>query len=306
MVNDKAWGGVFVSNNGGLTWTQKNAGLEKHDVFSLGQAPDGSVLAGTRHGIYRLTGETWTKVDKVSLILPVVEAPVEAKPVVVKKGTRRVVVAKVPAKKAPKPVEKPFDGTVFSFTRDGDAVFAASSSGILKSTDSGQTWNLSANPEGHVWYTVASSKSTVFASSLSKATLTSDGGKTWTPVTPPAELTQITSVAVDGFGGLWIGGREGVYLSEDKGASWHIVQNLFMRDVNNIFYDERGQRVLVTANSPTTFAFAAHLPDKKVSYWNTGWNLRLVRPVGDHLVGATLFDGIVIQPEMTNSAEVKH
>jgi hypothetical protein len=31
-----------------------------------------------------------------------------------------------------------------------------------------------------------------------------------------------------------------------------------------------------------------------------------VRPVGDHLVGATLFDGIVIQPEMTNSAEVKH
>jgi hypothetical protein len=50
--------------------------------------------------------------------------------------------------------------------------------------------------------------------------------------------------------------------------------------------------------------FAAHLPDKKVNYWNTGWNMKLVRPVGNHLVGATLFDGVVIQPEMVNSAEV--
>jgi hypothetical protein len=83
------------------------------------------------------------------------------------------------------------------------------------------------------------------------------------------------------------------------------VHNLFVRDINSIFYDERGQRVLITANSSTTFAFSAHLPDKKVSYWNTGWNLRLLRPVGDHLVGATLFDGIVIQPEMVNSAEVE-
>jgi photosystem II stability/assembly factor-like uncharacterized protein len=304
LVNDKAWGGVFVSNNGGLTWMQKNAGLEGHDVFSLGQAPDGAILAGTRHGIYRFGGDAWTKVSKVSLVLPVTEVPAtEAKPVV-RKGTRKVV-AKAPVKKTPKPVVKPFDGTVFAFTRDGDAVFAATSDGILKSTDSGQSWDLAANPEGHVWYTVAAAKSTVFASSLTKAQITSDGGKTWTPVTPPSEMTQITAVAVDGFGGLWIGGREGVYLSEDKGASWHIVQNLFMRDVNSIFWDERGQRVLVTANSPTTFAFAAHLPDKKVTYWNTGWNLRLVRPVGDHLVGATLFDGIVIQPEMTNSAEVK-
>jgi hypothetical protein len=111
-------------------------------------------------------------------------------------------------------------------------------------------------------------------------------------------------VAVDGFGGLWIGGREGAYLSEDKGATWQIVKNLFVRDVNSIFYDEKGQRVLITANSSTTIAFAAHLPDKKVNYWNTGWNLRLMRPVGDHMVAATLFDGVVIQPEMVNSAEV--
>jgi len=235
----------------------------------------------------------------------VTEAPPVAKPVATgKKGTRKSV-ATAPVKKTPKPVEKPFDGTVFAFTRDGDQVYAATSDGILKSSDSGQTWALVADPQGHVWYTVSSSKSVVLASSLSAARLSADGGKTWTAVTPPSELTQITAVSVDGFGGLWMGGREGIYLSEDKGATWKTVHNLFVRDVNSIFYDARGERILVTSNGPATLAFAAHLPDKKVSYWNTGWNLRLMRPVGNHLVAATLFDGIVIQPEMVNSAEVK-
>jgi hypothetical protein len=59
--------------------------------------------------------------------------------------------------------------------------------------------------------------------------------------------------------------------------------------------------MLITANSSTTFAFAVHLPDKTVRYWNTGWNLKLMRPVGNHMVGATLFDGVVIQPEMVDS-----
>jgi len=47
-----------------------------------------------------------------------------------------------------------------------------------------------------------------------------------------------------------------------------------------------------------------HLPDKTVKYWNAGWTLRLARPVGDHLVGATFYDGIVIQPRMVASEEV--
>ncbi|RZU39995.1 WD40/YVTN/BNR-like repeat-containing protein [Edaphobacter modestus] len=307
MVNDKAWGGAFVSTNGGLTWTQKNGGLDAHDVLSLGQGPDGTILAGTRHGIYRLNGELWNKVDRVSLELPVTEEPPVAKPVVVRKkgAAARKVTPKAPVKKKPAP--KPFDGSVFAFTRDGQQIFAGTQDGILKSVDGGLSWNLTADPQGHVWSAISSSKSTILAASLSKASLTTDDGRTWTAINPPSELTQITAVAVDGFGGLWIGGREGVYLSEDKGTTWQVVKNLFVRDVNSIFYDEKGQRVLITANSPTTIAFSAHLPDKTVSYWNTGWNLRLLRPVGEHMVGATLYDGVVIQPEMVNSTEVaKH
>ncbi len=54
VVNDKESGGVFVSHTGGLSWKQLSDGLDGHDVFSLGQAPDGTILAGTEHGIYRL------------------------------------------------------------------------------------------------------------------------------------------------------------------------------------------------------------------------------------------------------------
>ena len=51
-------------------------------------------------------------------------------------------------------------------------------------------------------------------------------------------------------------------------------------------------------------AFAIHVPDRTVKFWDTGWNLRFARPVGDHMVAATLFDGIVVQPQMVDSAEV--
>ena len=309
VVNDKAWGGVFVSNDGGLTWTQKSSGLEKHDVFSLGQASDGTIVAGTRHGIYRLTGDFWTKVDQVSLASPVTTIPTPVKKPTTparktgatnKSAASGAGASRPPAKALP---AKVFDGTVFAFTSDGDTLYAATSAGLLKSGTAGASWTLANNPEGQEWYFVSSAKSLIFAANLRSAVLSADGGVTWNPVSLPSELTQAAAVAVDGFGGLWIGGREGIYNSEDKGASWHPVTNLYVRDVNSIFYDAHAERVLVTGNSSTTFVFAAHLPDKKVNYWNSGWNLRLVRPMGNHLVGATLFDGVVIQPEMVNSLD---
>ena len=134
--------------------------------------------------------------------------------------------------------------------------------------------------------------------------ISSDDGQRWEQVTLPATLEQLAAISVDDAGGLWVGGRDGVYVSQDRGATWQGLKNLSIRDVNSLFYDQASQRMLITANSKNTIAFAVHLPDSAVRYWNTGWNLRLLRPVGDHLVGATLFDGIVVQPRMVDSSEV--
>jgi hypothetical protein len=48
--------------------------------------------------------------------------------------------------------------------------------------------------------------------------------------------------------------------------------------------------------------FAVQLPDHTVRYWDTGWKLRFARPMGDHLLAATLYDGVVIQPKMVDSS----
>jgi ligand-binding sensor domain-containing protein len=193
------------------------------------------------------------------------------------------------------------DGNVYGFARAGDVLYAATAEGLLTSNTGGQSWKQMAGPEKQEWRFVSAAKSVVVTAALKNAMLSTDGGQNWAALRLPSELTQVGALAVDGNGGLWVGGREGIYLSEDSGATWKTVPNLYVRDVNSIYYDEPSQRVFATANSSTTIAFSVHLPDKKVRYWNTGWNLKLVRPVGDHMVGATLFDGFVIEPRMVDS-----
>lgn len=297
VVNDKAFGGVFASTNGGLTWAQKSAGLEGHDVISLGQGPDGSLVAGTRHGIYRSQGATWSRVSDFTLNPP--SAP-PARP-----GRR--VAGHTTAAVTHKPVAPhvhDIQATVNSIARGGDTLYAATSGGLFRSATSGQSWKEVPGFAPSSWNFVAASKSTVLAANLNSAQVSSDGGEQWTSVKLPDTIDQISALAVDDAGGLWVGGRQGVYVSDDKGATWQTIKNLFLRDVNSIFYDAASQRVLIAAGSKNTIAFGVHLPDRTVQYWNTGWNLRLVRPMGDHLVGATWFDGVVIQPRMVDSKEV--
>ena len=307
VVNDKAWGGVFVSGNGGLSWSQKSSGLNGQDVFSLAQASDGTVVAGTGHGISRLQGELWNRVNNV--VLGEHEAALPAAEKVEKKvsaparhsGKARRVAVKKTTEAPPVPV---FDANVNAIARVADILYAATSEGLLRSVTAGESWKLMVGPEKEDWSFVASAKSWVLAATLKSAVLSSDGGQRWAPVKLPEMLTQLAAIAVDDGGGLWMGGREGIFISQDRGATWQNLKNLSIRDVNSLFYDEPSQRMFITANNQNTIAFAVHLPDRAVHYWNTGWNLRLVRPVGDHLVGATLFDGIVVQPRMVDSSEV--
>jgi photosystem II stability/assembly factor-like uncharacterized protein len=301
VVNDKAWGGVFVSENGGLTWAQKSAGLNGHDVFSLGQASDGTILAGTEHGLYRLQGELWTPVDNImSGESPRGRTDARAKPTI----SRRVAPTAKRGSTVGAERGRPFNAAVGAIARSGDTVFAATSEGLVRSVTAGESWKFVAGLDKHGWNFVTASRSMVMAATLTDAMLSLDGGQKWTSVTLPGKLEQLTAVAVDGAGGVWVGGREGVFFSENGGATWQTLSSLSIRDVSSLFYDEASQRMLITANNRDSVAFVVHLPDRTVHYWNSGWNLRLVRPVGDHLVGATRFDGIVVQPQMVDSSMV--
>ena len=366
VVNDKESGGVFQSDNGGLSWDQRSEGLEGRDVFSLGQAPDGTMIAGTPHGLFRLdtSAEIWVRVENAPNAPPapeaaksaaiIVRAPVNvgrnqfAKRNVAKatttRGKGRAVVArgksgrqaKVPAsrnvrgkahktvlaKSRPAVVRPPeksvvaladastkaapvtpaprFDGSVYSLVTSGDTMLASTSIGLLKSIDNGVTWTLDGPHKSTDWRFLAAAKANVVAASLKTAQLSVDSGRTWTPISLPEELSQIAGIAVDPAGEVWVGGREGVFVSSNAGNSWSRPKSMYVNAVNSVFYDEPSNRVLVTAGGPSGVVFSAQLPGKEVSYFESGWSLRFARPVGDHLVAATLFDGIVVQPRMMN------
>lgn len=306
VINDKEWGGVFFSDNGGLSWMQKSAGLNGNNIFSLGQASDGSVIAGTARGLYRLQGELWSRVSDVSLQEVTHGRPGSGGKSIASQRSNGKAVRGVVAAGRSVSREKTgaFDGGVNAIARSGDTLYAATSEALLRSVTAGVSWMPVSGVEKHGWNFVSAARSTLAAATLNTATISSDGGRTWAAVKLPGTLAQVSAIAVDDTGGLWIGGREGVFFSHDAGATWQTLKNFYIRDVSSLFYDEQSQRMLITANSKNTVAFEVHLPDNAVRYWNTGWNLRLVRPVGDHLIGGTLFDGMVIQPRMIDSSSV--
>ncbi len=289
-LNDKQWGGVFRSTNGGLTWAQRSEGLEGSDIFSLGQAADGTVLAGTGHGIYRLKDESWVAIGGVSAA---VRPPAPAK-----SKTARAV---RPVKRAA--VLKPIEGSVFAFATDGETTFAATDQGLLASKTSGTAWVSVGSGGTDALYFLAASRAGMVTANLTQVRLSKDHGATWKTVGGPPGVSQLAAVAVDASGNLWAGGREGAFVSTNDGASWEPVNGLAIRNVNSLFFEERSQRMLVTAGGRATIAYAVQLPERRVTLWDTGWNLRFVRPLGDHLLGITPFDGVVIQPRMVDSAE---
>ena len=305
VVNDKQYGGVFFSKDGGLAWTKQSEGLEGRDVFSLAQAANGTIVAGTEHGLYTfdVTSQLWKRVGEIQ------PPPPPEKPKPVGKGARGAKAAAKPvapkpvARKAPQKLEQ-IDGAITTLARVGGQVYAETTQGVFAVDDPAMPWTKIDSLTAEPWRYIAGGQSSVLLGSFKSLTLSQDSGKTWRTLPLPSELTRVGAVAVDGNGGLWAGGREGVFLSPDNGATWTTVKNLYISDVNNIFYDPSGDRLLITANGAATIAFQLHIPDKSVKYWDTGWNLRFMRPVGDYLVGITRFDGVVIQPRMVQSKEI--
>jgi hypothetical protein len=168
--------------------------------------------------------------------------------------------------------------------------------GLLSSTDDGVSW-AAIGPDGSSeWRFLAAAKKNVIAASLHEVHLSSDAGVNWQQVKLPAMLTQISAVAVEPSGQMWVGGREGVFVSRDGGNTWTIPKDLYLNAISSIFYDETTDRVTITAGGNSSLVFTVLLPVMQVNFTDTGWNLRFARPVGDHIVAATLYDGIVVQP----------
>ena len=288
VINDKSYGGVFVTEDGGTTWMQRSEGLDGRDVFSLAQTDDGAIYAGTSHGLFRWSGSEWVPDNRVvnekEKTVYVWEHHKKVQKTV-KEGVRESVI----------------DSQINDLSLTGPVWFIATADGVYRSVNHGETWTGPVLDESHYRF-VDANDGVVFAARREDLRLSQDGGLTWNPVALPAKLTSVHALTTTPNGVLWVGGREGAFYSEDKGQTWHAIP-LPVGDIDNIDYDPGMGKVVITS-STSSLVFAINSNDNGWKWWDAGWKVRMVRSINGRLVGASLYDGVVVEPRADGGVAV--
>ena len=283
VVNDKMYGGVFTSGDDGKTWQQQSQGLDGRDVFSLAESPDGTLLAGTSHGIFVWQDGRWQAAGHV--------VQFEEKTVYERRKNKRIKTTKTIAKPAGE-----IDGRVRQLDLSHSTWFAATSAGIYQSTNQGKLWTGGPVLGQADYNSVHSAGPIVLATRRTGIAISQDGGRTWQPEPLPGKLTAIHTSTIAPGGSMWVGGREGVYYSTDNGANWTFLSKLPIADINGIDYDGDLKRVVITSWS-STWVMAVNETDKSWKWWDAGWRVRGVRSNGGRLLAASIYNGVVMQPQ---------
>lgn len=308
VINDKTYGGVFVTTDLGRTWKQQSDGLNGRDVFALAQGLDGTVLAGTSDGIFRWDGNAWAPSNAVSKAVPAPQSAVaKFNPVYKPAGHSSAAHAKSARTKktatAPK-VELPaqVQGRVRALAVTGDAWYAATGQGIFRSDNRGDVWGLilsdrdtdSFSSAGK-YVAIAASGKTVYAARRQSIVVSPDEGATWNSVPFPPALTALGALAVAPDGSLWVGGREGLFHTEDHGQKWKGVR-LPVVSINNLAWDPVISQFIVTSGQGT-IVYALDPRNENWKWWNTGWTVHSVSSVNGRMVAASMYSGVVVQPQ---------
>ncbi|HWX53674.1 MAG TPA: YCF48-related protein [Verrucomicrobiae bacterium] len=281
LLNDKEFGGVFVSRDGGRQWAQISDGLGGRDVFVLRQAEDGSVVAGTNRGIFELQPHAaqWTPLNVVQTETGRGKAKAES----------------------------------LSFTELGAPItglalvggkwYAATSAGLLVSTDAGRIWQKAVPNAVKDLVSISSQGNIVVAASHHAVIVSTDGGESWFAPGFPQSIVVINSVSIDTKGAIWLAAREGAFRSLDLGDSWQRVTALPLVNVAAIRFDPENRRILASGpNSSDIFESS-----NNGHSWRSigcGWTVRDLHANHGRLVAITEFDGVVMQPASQSATEI--
>jgi photosystem II stability/assembly factor-like uncharacterized protein len=283
VLNDKEFGGVFVSHDAGQTWKQNSDGLDGRDVFVLRQAVDNTLVAATDHGLFALPANAsrWIPRD-----LP----PSKPQAAVLRKASARATATNELAPRV----------TVLEL--GANKWFAATSTALFVSSDSGVTWQSESLPGIGVPVSISVAGKVVAIAGRNAVAVSVSGGESWLPTKTLDPGFSINSVAVDNTGDVWLAARTGLFRSTDAGDSWKQVSSLRLADIQTVHFDDDNHRVLVTSGLSVNIFESAD----NGRTWNaisTGWRIRNLRVARGRLLGTTAFDGVVVQPEVTAAAE---
>ena len=307
VVNDKSYGGVFVSNNGGAHWEQIDKGLDGRDVFALAESPDGTILAGTNHGIFTLNqlGKDATAAPDTNTDAPVSNWSPRGtiQNTLVKATTETHYGKHVNVEKQVKDTSREMDGRVRALDLSGDAWLASTSGGLFSSSAHGASWQGGPVMGSADYLSVAAHGSNLVAARRDGVVLSTDAGQSWMPIGIPAMLTRIHCVAFSADGTLWVGAREGVYFSRDLGKTWLWVHRLPLNDVDDLTYDGHLGKILVSSRLSSQ-VFAINPKSLEWKFYETGYRINLVRAAGGRLLAASMFDGVVVEPQGAGTRDI--
>ena len=289
VVNDKTYGGVFVSSDGGVQWKQVAEGLDGRDVFSLARAADGTVWAGTNSGIFALKpgATTWTPQNKIE--------NVTVKKVSVIRHGKRV----SEDKKIKEPVRE-LTSRVSSLDLSADAWVAATATGLYTSTDKGESWQGGPVLGQGDFRSVTAHGALVAAVRSDSMALSTDAGQTWSSIAVPSELKRIHRIAFTSDETLWLAASEGVFYSHDQGKTWQQLSRLPLSGIDDLYYDAAQNRILVSSRG-SDFVYAIDAKNLDWKWHQTGFHLFLIRSAGSRLVAASIDDGILVEPAVAGA-----
>lgn len=292
IINDKDQGGVFVSHDNGMHWSQMSTGLGGRDVFVLRETPDGSLIAGTNRGVFMSSKATanWKPLN-----------------VLIKETTKRAAGAANLSRSAPTSMTK-LERTEFA-TRvndiafgDNDVWYAASAYGLFSSANHGQSWMGGAIAGQSDFVAVHAKQGLVAAASHAGVVVSIDGGLHWRATKVPNEITNIHDLAIDNESTIWIATRMGVFRSIDSGDNWeHVLNGLPSINVDSIAYDQEGRRLLVASSTTTTVYESSDGGRRWRSTGHLGWAVRSVAAGRGKMFLSTAYDGVVTPVDIINS-----
>ena len=283
MVNDREFGGVFVSHDGGVHWQQKNAGLDGRDVFTLQQAGDGVVLAGTNRGMFKLEGSEWR---------PMNEIVVEKEKTVVTRGKN--------GKRVKRTVKTETKSELNARVTDIDVApgewFAATSDGLFHSTTHGKFW---------VGGPVLGQRDLVFVRARGETMVTTtrhdifvskDGGKNWEQANVGKFISKIHGVTITPDGDVWVASKEGAFHSVSGANFEHVLNGLPYRDLGAIAFDDNAKRLIASSDVSGEVFQSRDNGRTWQRAGDSGWPIRSFSVVRGRVLAATPFDGVIAQP----------
>jgi photosystem II stability/assembly factor-like uncharacterized protein len=233
---------IYKSTDQGESWSDVTTGIAKNTSITKLVYTGGALYALASPGLFRASedGRRWDPLDRETDLQSLVVLPDKTLLGVDQSDMLVISIDRARTWKFVDTVPEEYKGNVLSVMDLGDNTLLATIGGlgVLKSSDGGRHWNfhgkgIPQNPLSMVQALAVTHDSLLFAGIDDKLYRSSDRGNSWTLSSKGLPQLGGTADAIDrivgprvwavaeaGNGTLFVGGRTGIFRSDDRGRSW--------------------------------------------------------------------------------------